>query len=86
VSPTPDAHPASDGPRDAEDPRAWLGACLDDRYELTGYIGSGSIGHVYRARDHRLEFREVAIKILKPRLREIVVNIKCVLPECRRQK
>jgi len=70
VSPTPDAHPASDGPRDAEDPRAWLGACLDDRYELTGYIGSGSIGHVYRARDHRLEFREVAIKILKPGLRE----------------
>jgi serine/threonine-protein kinase len=69
VSETPDS-PASDGPRDAEDPRAWLGARLDDRYELTGYIGSGSIGHVYRARDHRLEFREVAIKILKPGLRE----------------
>ena len=69
VSETPDS-PASDGPRDAEDPRAWLGARLDDRYELTGYIGSGSIGHVYRARDHRLEFREVAITILKPGLRE----------------
>jgi serine/threonine protein kinase len=69
VSETPDS-PASDGPRDAEDPRAWLGALLDARYELTDYIGSGSIGHVYRARDHRLEFREVAIKILKPGLRE----------------
>ena len=43
---------------------------LDNRYELTGYIGSGSIGHVYQARDHRLEFREVAIKVLKPGLRD----------------
>lgn len=55
---------------DTEDPRAWLGAMLDQRYELTGYIGSGSIGHVYQARDHRLEFREVAIKVLKPGLRD----------------
>jgi serine/threonine-protein kinase len=70
VTGTPDSPRDSRAPEEGEDPRAWIGAVLDGRYELTGYIGSGSIGHVYRARDQRLEFREVAIKILKPGLRD----------------
>ena len=32
-------------------------------YEITGTLGSGAMGNVYRARDHRLE-RDVAIKAL----------------------
>jgi dienelactone hydrolase len=32
-------------------------------YEVTGTIGAGGMGEVYRARDHRLE-RDVAIKVL----------------------
>lgn len=42
-----------------------VGDRLGQRYELVEYLGSGSIGEVYRARDHRLEFRDVAVKVLK---------------------
>ncbi len=52
------------------DPGGLLGQMLDGRYEIVGYLGSGSIGDVYRARDHRLEFRDVAVKMLKSGLRE----------------
>lgn len=37
-------------------------------YEILGAIGCGGMGQVYRARDQRLE-RDVAIKVLSPRLR-----------------
>ena len=36
-------------------------------YEITGAIGAGGMGEVYRARDTRLE-RIVAVKVLSPRL------------------
>jgi serine/threonine-protein kinase len=48
------------------DPEARVGEVLDARYELVGLLESGAIGDVYRARDRRLEFREVAVKLLKP--------------------
>jgi eukaryotic-like serine/threonine-protein kinase len=34
-------------------------------YEVTGPIGQGAMGEVYRARDHRLQ-RDVALKVLPP--------------------
>ncbi|MDB4883479.1 MAG: pknB 8 [Gemmatimonadetes bacterium] len=38
-------------------------------YEITGTLGAGAMGNVYRARDHRLE-RDVAIKALPEALAE----------------
>lgn len=46
----------------AQDAR--IGQILVNRYEIVGYIDSGALGDIFRARDRRLEFREVAIKLL----------------------
>ena len=57
-----------DADESSTDPAGLIGQKFDDRYEVVGYIGSGSVGHVYRARDHRLEYREVAVEVLRPGL------------------
>ena len=40
------------------------GARIDDRYEIIDALGSGGMGHVYRARRFRLG-DEVAIKVMQ---------------------
>ena len=44
-----------------------IGKKLAGRYELTGEVGRGGMGVVYRARDPRLN-REVAVKLIPPTL------------------
>jgi serine/threonine protein kinase len=48
---------------DAEGGR--VGEVLADRYELRAYVESGALGDIYKAVDRRLEYRQVAVKLLK---------------------
>lgn len=43
-----------------------VGAVVDDRFEIVGYLGCGGMGSVYRARQVQME-RDVALKVLHPR-------------------
>ncbi|MBU1431632.1 protein kinase [Myxococcota bacterium] len=49
-------------------PQKQIGEIIDDRYEIEAFIGAGGVGEIYRALDHRLEYRRVAVKLLKPNL------------------
>jgi eukaryotic-like serine/threonine-protein kinase len=43
-----------------------VGEVLGGRYELVEYVESGALGDIYKAVDQRLEYRQVAVKLLKP--------------------
>ena len=45
------------------------GNLIDERYEITGILGQGGTGQVYRAYDRHLD-RDVALKALRPHLTE----------------
>ncbi|MDQ3038073.1 MAG: serine/threonine protein kinase, partial [Myxococcota bacterium] len=59
VIPEPDSAAASPAQSDA-----WIGRVLDARYRLTGVIGEGGFGFVFRAK-HLILGRDVAVKILQ---------------------
>lgn len=50
-----------------DDPHLYLGAVLDQRYELRRHVATGGMAHVFQAYDHNLD-RDVAIKIPLARL------------------
>ena len=47
---------------------AWIGKCLDGRYQIEAQLGAGGAGTVYRARHLGLD-RAVALKVLRTRER-----------------
>ncbi|MEJ7759664.1 MAG: serine/threonine-protein kinase [Gemmatimonadaceae bacterium] len=65
VVPVPD--PDFDSGRAHTSEEARVRWALGDDYEVLSSLGSGSFGHVWRARDLSLE-REVALKVLHPRV------------------
>ena len=42
-----------------------IGTILDRRYQITGFVGAGGAGTVYRARQLKVD-RDVAVKLLSP--------------------
>ncbi len=50
-------------PKDDADPAGLVGRVLADRYRVTGLLGVGGIGRVYRA-EHLVLRRQVALKVL----------------------
>src|SRR5687767_2438043 len=57
-------YPLRRGEEDATNPL--LGALIDGKYRITGVLGKGGMGTVYRAQ-HQISMVPVALKILHPR-------------------
>lgn len=58
-----------EAPARADSDEAWVRWAVGDDYEIRGFLGRGTFGSVWRARDLTLE-REVALKVLNPRVAE----------------
>src|ERR1051325_10046427 len=76
-SDTDSAHPA----RTAVLPTAWIGRSLG-KYRITGVLGKGGMGTVFRAFDPMIE-REVAIKLLPEELAEDETSLARFLSEAK---
>jgi serine/threonine-protein kinase len=56
-------------PASADSDESWVRWAVGDDYEIRGFLGRGTFGSVWRARDLTLE-REVALKVLHPHVAE----------------
>lgn len=56
-------------PSHTDNDEAWVRWAVGDDYEIRGFLGRGTFGSVWRARDLSLE-REVALKVLHPHVGE----------------
>lgn len=54
----------------SENPQLPVGHRINDRYNLTGFLGRGKDGQVYRAHDEHLDM-EVAIKLIEPQTGQV---------------
>ncbi|TNF37994.1 MAG: serine/threonine protein kinase, partial [Deltaproteobacteria bacterium] len=60
----------------------FVGRVIDDKLTLTGVIGRGGMGVVYRARQHSMD-REVAVKLLHPSFADDAGAVKRFLHEAK---
>jgi len=64
------------------DERALVGRVIDNKLTLTGVVGKGGMGVVYRARQHSMD-REVAVKVLHPNFASDTESVRRFLHEAR---
>ncbi|MFO0750960.1 MAG: serine/threonine-protein kinase [Myxococcota bacterium] len=63
-------------------PESLVGRVIDGKLTLTGVVGKGGMGVVYRARQHSID-REVAVKILHPGFANDTESVRRFLHEAR---